>query len=524
MICVAGKSIHKAAEAPQPSPGSSVNKSLEIHFSASASRRVATATQRRASRIAAVSHTNISSKAASTTTPQLTHAIFGKRKANNLSEAELSDQPLVADRDGKPDGLTSTSNRSHPQVARKTPRGRKTVKKQNAGTPQVQQRLPMRAARKSSVVPQGSVKDSSYSDPFLSSSDSSQSPVSSSERPLAVISSIRLPFRDVDIMSNADPQSGSRPDSHDNSSKSPFPESSLPSQPGDGASFPLPSSLGSGFPSRDVKVANNSESQSGTRPHGHDILAKSVLSKSSSSSQRNMKFKAQEARENSTDSTSAISCRYYREARSPDPNLEIHRTEPPSLSSPRIASVASISLSASSRQPGPGFITSARTETSPIFPGTGETSPPQPLVDAFECLFVYPLYLHRTKRLPFLLRNVRTSFRALCQILDIRSKPEADAGPVSPQEMSLTYEYISPSGALYTYNAVHPWRECPVCSMFGVFSNWEALRRHLKWDHSEIECEFFPKWQTVRIVVRRKEHALWAIGRQCLMHRLTETS
>lgn len=134
--------------------------------------------------------------------------------------------------------------------------------------------------------------------------------------------------------------------------------------------------------------------------------------------------------------------------------------------------------------------------------GDDTVPPPQPLVDAFENLFVYPLYLHRIKRLPFLLRNVRASFKTWCRDHDTQSM----ADTTTSSHVPLVYEYTSSSGEVYTFETRHPRRECPVCSIFGVFSSWKDLQRHVTWDHGEIECECSFEDGATRFLVRLNEH------------------
>ncbi|KAF8587869.1 hypothetical protein K439DRAFT_742153 [Ramaria rubella] len=124
--------------------------------------------------------------------------------------------------------------------------------------------------------------------------------------------------------------------------------------------------------------------------------------------------------------------------------------------------------------------------------------PPKPLLDAFQSLSLFPLHFHRTHHLPFLLRNVRTSFRALYHKLNKQSELDV---PPSGRLVPLRYECRSKSGKLYTYDTVHPREECPICPIFGVFSSWGALKKHIQWDHSEILFELHPSDTGFRIVV-----------------------
>lgn len=183
--------------------------------------------------------------------------------------------------------------------------------------------------------------------------------------------------------------------------------------------------------------------------------------------------------------------------KSPGSNIISHNTKRPSRSIASHAGAAS-----RSRKPGTATLqTPFRSASSPDA-GDDAVPPPQPLVNAFENLFVYPLYFHRIKRLPFLLRNVRASFKAWCRDHDTQSM----ADTTTSSHVPLIYEYTSSSGDVYTFETRHPRQECPVCSIFGVFSSWKDLQRHVTWDHGEIECEFSFEDGAARISVRLNEH------------------
>jgi len=126
----------------------------------------------------------------------------------------------------------------------------------------------------------------------------------------------------------------------------------------------------------------------------------------------------------------------------------------------------------------------SRTRSPSALASDEEADPPAPLIAAFESISKYTLHLHRAKRLPFLLRNVRTSFRAWCRELDIQSN--SDASIQSRPQVPLTYIYTTARES-YTYDTTIGERECPICSLFAVFPCWQALARHMRWDHTEVE-------------------------------------
>lgn len=113
--------------------------------------------------------------------------------------------------------------------------------------------------------------------------------------------------------------------------------------------------------------------------------------------------------------------------------------------------------------------------------------PSQALVDAFEKISIYGLHFHRTKRLPFLTRNLRKSFRKLCE--ELRILPNSRNLFSHGQNISLIYHYTPfVNGKTYdTYKTGIGTLQCPLCSLFGPFSSYTALQKHLQWDHEEIQ-------------------------------------
>jgi hypothetical protein len=115
------------------------------------------------------------------------------------------------------------------------------------------------------------------------------------------------------------------------------------------------------------------------------------------------------------------------------------------------------------------------------------TTPPQALIDAFETLTIRTITFQCARRLPFLVRNLRVSFRRKCRKLGISggNNPLHD-----DTEALLTYRYTATSGTRYTYQVAYERRECPLCSIFGKFSSWQALTKHMKWAHDDVEFTF----------------------------------
>ncbi|KAF8521757.1 hypothetical protein BU17DRAFT_64744 [Hysterangium stoloniferum] len=126
--------------------------------------------------------------------------------------------------------------------------------------------------------------------------------------------------------------------------------------------------------------------------------------------------------------------------------------------------------------------------TEPFLPSLQlTTTPPQVLIDAFEMLTINTITLQRAGRLPFLVRNLRASFRKKCQQLGIST----EVNPLADNtEVLLTYRYTATSGTRYTYQVTHGRRECPLCSIFGQFSSWQALTEHMAWAHDDVDFAF----------------------------------
>ena len=96
--------------------------------------------------------------------------------------------------------------------------------------------------------------------------------------------------------------------------------------------------------------------------------------------------------------------------------------------------------------------------------------------------------------LPFLRRNVRTSFLRRCQMMGLAVNSD------SPQAQSLIILYKIPIDVSenewddeVTEYAVHKVKlaldqlVCPLCDVLGRLITREVLEAHLKWDHRDVE-------------------------------------
>ena len=463
-----GKSIHKAAEAShisQGSPGSSVKQQPHRHISVSAGKHRVSPIERREGRISVTTSPSIARKSGSRKPSQ--QAKISKRKAESSSGNESSDRPLLVDRGEPQEPVTPalTRGRDRPQVARKSAsQAGKNTKQNITRTSPVMRQIATKAARKlplqhmshdvRNAELSGSSPESSSDNDSLSSSELSETSTSSTG---------------TRVKSRLDDDIGSRLD---------VTFASLPSE---------------GSPGGKVISFNN---QPGMGPHSHNSRFKSPLP-----SQCISGIDSHDAEMNVTGHSASAGTRSA-EINSPGSNLNIRTTK---YSSPPGRSIGSHTSVRQITSPQKQEYSFASTSLDPFPASTGESVPPQPLVEAFENLLVYPLHFHRTNRLPFLLRNIRASFRVWCRDLDIQSQSVADIRTIAYPNIPLTYEYISASGDLYTYETTHPPRQCPLCSLFGAFSSWECLRKHVRWDHSEIECDLIVGEVDSKLVVRMKE-------------------
>ncbi len=119
------------------------------------------------------------------------------------------------------------------------------------------------------------------------------------------------------------------------------------------------------------------------------------------------------------------------------------------------------------------------------------------MIAAFGALSLSTVTAAKKRRLPFLRRNVRTSFLRRCQMVDLA------VNPVSPQAQSLTVLYKMPIDVSenewddeVTEYAVHKVKltldqlVCPLCDMLGRLITREMLEAHLKWDHRDVETSW----------------------------------
>ena len=119
------------------------------------------------------------------------------------------------------------------------------------------------------------------------------------------------------------------------------------------------------------------------------------------------------------------------------------------------------------------------------------------MIAAFGALSLSTVTAAKKRRLPFLRRNVRTSFLRRCKMMDLA------VNPVSSQTQSLTILYKMPIDAsesewddevteyaVYKVKLTLDQLVCPLCDILGRLITRERLKAHLKWDHRDVETSW----------------------------------
>lgn len=119
------------------------------------------------------------------------------------------------------------------------------------------------------------------------------------------------------------------------------------------------------------------------------------------------------------------------------------------------------------------------------------------MIAAFGALSLSTVTAAKKRRLPFLPRNVRKTFRCLCKTKGLA------VDPVSPQTQSLIILYKMPIDISenewddeVTEYAVHKVKltpdqlVCPLCDIWARFNTREMLEAHLKWGHRDVETSW----------------------------------
>jgi hypothetical protein len=120
-----------------------------------------------------------------------------------------------------------------------------------------------------------------------------------------------------------------------------------------------------------------------------------------------------------------------------------------------------------------------------IVPLSAQAPLPADLVSTIEKLTHSSARLHKTKRLPFLLRNLRRGFLQRCKTLGIPVERETQDNVA----FHMHYEHTGVNDVGYEIT-LHQW-DCPLCSLHPSFPNQAILKKHLAWDHGE----FLFKWR-----------------------------
>ena len=114
------------------------------------------------------------------------------------------------------------------------------------------------------------------------------------------------------------------------------------------------------------------------------------------------------------------------------------------------------------------------------------TTPPSALVTAVERLSFTSLRMHATRRLPFLVRDLRRRFYARCEQLGVPVYTDKRT-----PRLKVLYTGAGAEDAEYVARVDGSW-VCPLCDLLGALRTHEMLDCHLRWDHAEVFCEWQP--------------------------------
>ncbi len=128
-----------------------------------------------------------------------------------------------------------------------------------------------------------------------------------------------------------------------------------------------------------------------------------------------------------------------------------------------------------------------------------DDAPWRTMIAAFGTLSLSVAAAAKQRRLPFLRRVVKTSFRRRCQRMGIMDS-------ISPSMQTLTVLYKlaidvsedeSDDGVtVYSTHKVKLSADklfCPLCDTLGGVSSKEMLEAHVEWDHTEVEASWRQK-------------------------------
>ncbi len=111
-------------------------------------------------------------------------------------------------------------------------------------------------------------------------------------------------------------------------------------------------------------------------------------------------------------------------------------------------------------------------------------TPPSTLVTTIERLSFASLRMHATRRLPFLLRDLRRRFYARCEQLGVPVYTDKRT-----PRLKILYTGAGAEDSEYVARVDGSW-VCPLCNLLGALRTREMLDCHLRWDHAEVFCEW----------------------------------
>ena len=129
-----------------------------------------------------------------------------------------------------------------------------------------------------------------------------------------------------------------------------------------------------------------------------------------------------------------------------------------------------------------------------------DDAPWKTMMAAFGTLSLSVAAAAQKRRLPFLRRIVRTSFRRRCQrtgiVLDSVSPPTQALTVLYKLAIDISEDESDDDVIVYSVHKVKLAIDkllCPLCDTLGGISSKEILEAHVEWDHSEVEASWRQK-------------------------------
>lgn len=110
-------------------------------------------------------------------------------------------------------------------------------------------------------------------------------------------------------------------------------------------------------------------------------------------------------------------------------------------------------------------------------------APPDQMLAAIESLTLSVARMQKTRRLPFLKRNLRRGFRNYCCARGVRTQTKFPSS-------SIIVVFTLGDSDLPPHEASISCHECPLCDLHFPFQTKEMLKMHLEIDHCEVQTSW----------------------------------